>query len=192
MGIYTKAVRRHINELAEKEYWRQGNAPEFVILFLPAESMFRATLEHDPALIEYGLQRKIMLASPTSLLTLLKVIAYGWSVESRGQNVERLLKHQQHIYRHLADAHHQWNTLRNQLDDVVKTFNTVMTAYAEAVAPSLEAMRQVDTTLKTGSSPLAPITLLQRRIEPVCVVPEDMLLGEEEEAEENLPASRQS
>ncbi|MBA2397038.1 MAG: DNA recombination protein RmuC [Ktedonobacteraceae bacterium] len=189
MEIYTSAVRRHIKELAQKEYWQLGNAPEFVVLFLPSEAMFRAALEHDPALMEYGMNLKVMLASPISLLTLLKVIAYGWSVESRAQNVEQLLKHEQQIYRHLAEGHQQWNALRSQLDDVIKIFNKTMTAYAQTLAPSLEAMRQLDTTLK--NSTLAPIHLLQRRLEPVHSVPEAYLQPKEERQAMELSPSEE-
>lgn len=174
MKLYTDAVRSHIKALSQKAYWRHVNSPEFALLFLPSEAMFRAALEYAPDIIEYSLQYKIFLVSPISLLSLLKIIAYGWSVESRAQDFEQSVKHQQEVYRHLAKAHKQWGTLRTQLDEVVKSFNATMVAYAETLAPTLESMRQLDITLKNDSPAITPHSLLQRKLEPVPLVPDGL------------------
>ncbi|TVR49078.1 MAG: DNA recombination protein RmuC, partial [Puniceicoccaceae bacterium] len=124
---HARQVRTHIQQLAGKEYWRQfEDSPEFVILFLPGEAFFSAALEQDPALIEDGSNDRVMLATPTTLISLLRAVHFGWQQERLAENARA-------ISRLGADLFDRISTFTSHLEKVGRGLETSIRAYNNAV-----------------------------------------------------------
>ncbi len=121
---FAQHVRTHVQQLSQKAYWDQfTDAPEFVVLFLPGESFFSAALQQDPALIEYASERKVILATPTTLLALLKAVYYGWRQEALADNARRVSELGALLYERLAKLAEHWTSVGKNLGQAVKAYN---------------------------------------------------------------------
>ncbi len=121
---FAQHVRTHIQQLSQKAYWEQfEDAPEFVVLFLPGESFFSAALQQDPALIEYASERKVILATPTTLLALLKAVYYGWRQEALADNARQVGELGAQLYERLAKLGEHWVGVGKNLGQAVKAYN---------------------------------------------------------------------
>jgi DNA recombination protein RmuC len=132
LADHAAQLRSHVNKLAAKRYWAQfANAPEFVVLFLPGESFFSAALEADPSLLEAALTERVVLATPTTLIALLKAAAYGWRQERVAQDAEQLVSLGRELHERIA-------TFDEQLTEVGRGLSRAVTAYNRALG-SLES-----------------------------------------------------
>ncbi len=121
---FAQHVKDHIKSLSEKSYWAQfADAPEFVILFLPGESFFSTALQHDPELIEFAAERQVILATPTTLLALLKAVYYGWRQEALAENAQHISQLGVELYQRLATLGGHWNGVGKHLGQAVKAYN---------------------------------------------------------------------
>ncbi len=128
---HARQVRDHITKLAAKAYWKQfAPAPEFVVMFLPDETFFRAACEHDPALHEIGPETGVLVASPTMLIGLLKTIAYGWQQETVAESAREIAGIGRELYDRLG-------VFSKHLSKAGRGLETAVGAYNDAVA-SLE------------------------------------------------------
>ncbi|HZH28585.1 MAG TPA: DNA recombination protein RmuC [Azospirillaceae bacterium] len=124
LARHARHVRAHAKALGEKSYWSQfENAPEFVVLFLPGESFFAAALEADPALIEAGMQHGVVLATPTTLIALLRAVAYGWRQERLAENARRIGALGAELYKRLSDLGGHMGRVGDQLGKAVAAYN---------------------------------------------------------------------
>ena len=121
---FAQHVRTHIQQLSQKAYWEQfEDAPEFVVMFLPGESFFSAALQQDPELIEYASERKVILATPTTLLALLKAVYYGWRQEALADNARQVSELGAQLYERLAKLGEHWASVGKNLGQAVKAYN---------------------------------------------------------------------
>lgn len=121
---FAQHVRQHVQQLAAKTYWDQFQpAPEFVVLFLPGEAFFSAALQEDPELIEYASERKVILATPTTLLALLKAVYFGWRQEALADNARQVSELGAQLYERLAKLGEHWGSVGKNLTQAVKAYN---------------------------------------------------------------------
>jgi len=130
---YSQAVRAHVQQLSSKSYWDQisEQSVEFVVLFLPGESFFSAAVGTDPDLIDYAIKNGVMPASPTTLISLLKAVAFGWRQEKLAQNAEQIRTLGKEFYDRMS-------TFISHLADVGSSLNKTVNSYNKAVG-SLES-----------------------------------------------------
>ncbi|KQP66471.1 DNA recombination protein RmuC [Nocardioides sp. Leaf285] len=135
---HARQLRAHVALLSSKAYWRSlPETPEFVVLFVPAESFLAAALEADPGLIEHAAERQVVLATPTTLIALLRTVAHGWSHEVLAERAAE-------IHRLGRDLHSRVATLGGHLDHVGRSLNAAVGHYNSAVG-SLESRVLVTT-----------------------------------------------
>lgn len=121
---HARQVRNHIKSLGEKAYWdRLPCSPEFVVAFLPLESLFSAALENDPTLLEFGVQRRVLIATPITLITLLLTVAHGWREQSTAENLERIRTTGQELYTRLLTMKNHFAKLGDAIEKTVTTYN---------------------------------------------------------------------
>jgi DNA recombination protein RmuC len=127
-------VRRHVQQLSQKSYWEQFQpSPEFVVLFLPGEQFFSAALEQDPTLIEAGVEQKVIIATPTTLIALLRAIAYGWRQEVMQEHAAQIAQLGKTLYQRLGDFGGHMTDLSRHLGNSVKSYNKMIGSYDKRV-----------------------------------------------------------
>jgi DNA recombination protein RmuC len=141
---HLRLIKTHIESLSRKAYWEQfEQVPDFVVLFLPGEQFFSAALEQDPGLIEDSVNRKVILATPTTLIALLKAVAYGWRQESLTVNARQISELGAELYKRLGDLTEHLTKVGKQLDDTVKTYNKAIGTLENRVLVSTRKLHEL-------------------------------------------------
>jgi DNA recombination protein RmuC len=124
LARFARHVKEHVQSLGSKAYWDQfAPSPEFVVLFLPGEAFFSAALQEDPELIEYASGQKVILATPTTLLALLKAVYYGWRQEALAENARQISELGQELYERLAVLAGHWASVGKNLGQATEAYN---------------------------------------------------------------------
>jgi len=182
---YARRVRTDMNELSKKEYWKQIQPTlALVILFIPNEAMFRAALQQDINLLELAHEKKILLASPVTLIALLKALAYGWSEEERAQHVQQIVDRSKELHKELETWQPLWQSLQRAIQSTFQEYNHVVQHYDASILPLLQALGQLDSTLQITDKTfeLKPLPIIGP-IGATTVEQEQEILNDQERAE---------
>ena len=127
---HAKQLRAHINALSDRNYWRQfTHAPEFVVLFLPGEAFHAAALERDPSLLEAGVAQRVLIASPTTLIALLRAAAYGWRQERVAESAAQVSALGRELSERLAVFTSHLSDVGSSLDQAVTRYNRAIGSF---------------------------------------------------------------
>jgi DNA recombination protein RmuC len=133
---HARKVRERVKELAGKHYWQQfKQSPDFVVLFIPGDQFLGAALELDRQLLEDALQMKVILATPTSFVALLRAVAYGWRQLALADNAQEIRVLAEDLYGRLATFVGHMNRMGRQLASSVETYNKAVGSLERSVLP---------------------------------------------------------
>jgi DNA recombination protein RmuC len=153
MERHVRQVQNHIQRLSQKAYWVQfAPTPEFVVLFMPGENFLSAALARRANLIEEAAEKGVILSTPTTLISLLKAVAYGWKQEHAAQNARTVSALGEELYNRLYAMVNHLNKLGRDLDRSVESFNQAMGSLEKRVMPSARRLHETGASLGQGKS----------------------------------------
>lgn len=144
LSHHLKNVKDRIKELSMKKYWEQfQQAPDFVVLFIPGDQFLSAALDQDKTLLEFAMKQRVILATPTSLVGLLRAIAYGWNQENLNQNADIIRKIGHDLHQRIGTLSEHMAKLGKNLDSSVATFNKMLGSYESNVLPGAKKFTEL-------------------------------------------------
>jgi len=165
LATHARQVRDHINTLSGKKYWEQfESTPEFVVMFLPGETFFSAALEQDTALIEHGVLNKVIPASPTTLIALLKAINYGWNQEKLARNAQQISELGKELHERLRRLATHITAVGTNLDRAVEAYNHAVGSLENRVLVSARKFAELGASVAEDIPELEPIETTARAL----------------------------
>ncbi len=140
---HARQTREHIAKLASKGYQRRfDSTPEFVVMFVPSDGIYQAALAQDPALIEYGVQQQVLIATPTTLIGLLWAVHYGWRQELIAASAREIAESGRELHRRLGRFLEPFSKLGRQLDSALGAYNDAVGSFDLRVVPQVRRLEQ--------------------------------------------------
>jgi DNA recombination protein RmuC len=144
LSDHARQIRTHVKSLGEKAYWeRLPCSPEFVVAFLPLESLFSAALESDPTLLDFAVERRVLIATPMTLITLLLTVAHGWREQATVDNLEKIRSTGQELYARLLTMSHHFSKLGDAVEKTVQAYNQTVGSLERNVLPSARKFKEL-------------------------------------------------
>ncbi len=165
LANHARQVRDHMNTLAGKKYWEQfESTPEFVVMFLPGETFFSAALEQDSSLIEHGVLNRVIPASPTTLIALLKAVNYGWNQEKLARNAQRISELGKELHDRLRLLGGHIAQVGTGLDRAVESYNRAVGSLESRVLVSARKFAELGASVADDIPELEPIETTSRAL----------------------------
>jgi len=166
LADHARRVREHVNTLAGKSYWKQfEDAPDFVVMFLPGEVFYSAALAEDPTLIEQGFQKRVLLASPTTLISILRAIHLGWNQERLAENARKISDEGRALYDRIKTLAEHFDKLGRSLKSSVEHYNRAVGSLDQRVVVSARRMKELGVGTQDDPPALGPVERLPRALQ---------------------------
>jgi DNA recombination protein RmuC len=166
LADHARQVKNHVKSLGEKAYWqRLDDSPDFVVAFLPLESLFSAAMENDPTLLDYGVQQRVMIATPVTLISLLLVVAHGWRQQEIAENVEKIRNTGLELYKRLLTMSDHFSKLGEAIEKTVATYNSTVGSLERNVLTSARRLKELGPANTDELEAAEPIDASPRRLE---------------------------
>lgn len=150
---FARHVRKHVDDLSTKQYWKAAESPEFVVLFLPSEEFFSAALDQMPDLYEYAVKKDVVIATPTTLIGMLRAISYGWKQAALADKAAEVFKLGRELHERLGQMGARFDKLGRALASSVNAYNETVGTVESRVMVSARRFRD----LQVSEGDLAPI-----------------------------------
>ena len=163
---HARLLREHITQLSSKKYWGQfQNAPEFVFMFLPGEGYFSAALQHDPSLIEFGVDKRVIPSSPLTLISLLRAVAYGWQQEIVAKNAQNVSDLGRELYDRIRVLSSHFGDLSRGLTRTVEAYNSSVGSLDSRVLVTARKFKELGVTASEPITELLQIDQAPRSLQ---------------------------
>ena len=165
LADHGRQVRMHVKSLAEKAYWQQlEGSPEFVVAFLPLESLFSAALENDPELLAFSAQSRVVLASPITLITLLLTVAHGWHEQKMAEDLRNVAQTGAELYERLLAMSESFGKLGDTIEKTVAAYNSTVHLLERRVFVSARRLKKLHSAAAADIAQIEELEVTPRQL----------------------------
>ncbi len=166
MQTHARQIRDHLSKLGQKSYWEHLKpTPEFVVMFLPGEIFFSSALEHDPSLIEEGVKQKVIVASPTTLIALLRAVAYGWRQEKVAESAQQVSELGRELYKRIVTLAEHFARVGKGLSGAVEAYNKTVSSLESRVLVQARRFKELAAAPEKDLPVLDPLEVTARDVQ---------------------------
>ncbi|MDR3640297.1 MAG: DNA recombination protein RmuC [Humidesulfovibrio sp.] len=167
MQSHARQIRDHLSKLGQKSYWEHLKpTPEFVVMFLPGEIFFSSALEHDPSLIEEGVEKGVIVASPTTLIALLRAVAYGWRQEKVAESAQQVSELGRELYKRIVTLSEHFARVGKGLSGAVDAYNKTVSSLESRVLVQARRFKELAAAPEKELPALEPLEVTAREVQP--------------------------